>query len=282
MPLTDEQLNSYEQGLRKDIDDQAKSSLGNIGNAYPDYGASSMTNTINNLNYNRQKQYLDALAAREDLAQKWQQTANQRAMTQGQIKQMSDENSRGIATLGLQRQSNENSNQNNREQNRIQEKHVDAQIANYQSSNELEKQKAEDARRQNAIANAINLRLQHANMQLQKKQISLQDWASRTNATLQHMGLQIDMQKVELLKNPPPPDTSHKELLTWLSNIITPINSAQNASDNLQLQREGQAQDMATQQMRNKLALMQLSYQNQNNLIHNFTNLAYGALGAFA
>jgi hypothetical protein len=293
MPLTDPQLNSYEQGLRKRADDEMASSLGNLGNAHPDYGSQSMTNTVNNFNYNRQKQYLDALAAREDLAQKWQQTANQRAMTQGQIKQMAGEHSRGIANLvqqreaqaqnlGFNREQLASSERNQQEQLRLQEKNIDTQAANWRASHELETQKAADIRRQNAITTHLNIQMQHANMQLQKKQISMQDWAQKTNATLQQMGLQLDVRKIEALKTPPPADTSRQDMLTWLSNIIQPINSDQNAKGNLELQRAANAAGMSAQQMQNKLALMQLGYTQQNNLINNFSNLGMGILGAFA
>ncbi|MDR1104278.1 MAG: hypothetical protein LBK92_02840 [Endomicrobium sp.] len=292
MPLTDQQLNSYEQGLRKRADDEMASSLGNLGNAHPDYGSQSMTNTINNFNYNRQKQYLDALAAREDLAQKWQQTANQRAMTQGQIKQMAGEHSRGIANLVQQRETQAqnlgfnrdqlaSSERNQQEQNRLQEKNIDSQVANWRASHELETQKAADIRRQNAITTHMNIQMQHANMQLQRKQISMQEWAQKTNATLQQMGLQLDVKKIEALRTPPPPDTSHKDMLTWLSNIIQPINSDKNAKDSLDIQRQAAAAGMSVQQMQNKLALMQLGYTQQSNLINNFSNLGMGILGAF-
>jgi hypothetical protein len=293
MALTNEQLNAYEQGLKKNIDDETASALGNLGNSYPGYGSQSMTNTVNNLNYNRQKQYIDALAARENLAQTWQQTANQRTMTQAQIKQISNENTRGIATmrqqqqhhdedLGFNRQQLESNERNQREQNRLQEKNIDTQAENWRSSHELETQKAADIRRQNAITTHMNIRMQHANMQLQNKQISLTEWAQKTNAALQQMGLHLDMQKIEALRTPPPPDTSRQDMLTWLSNIIQPINADQNNRDTLGLQRSAAAQNMSLQQLQNKLALMQLGYQQQNNLINNFSNVGMGILGAFA
>jgi hypothetical protein len=292
MPLTDEQLNSYELGLRKDADDQTASALGNIGSGYANYGSQSMTNTVNNMNYNRQKQYLDALAARENLAQTWQQTANQKAMTQAQAKQIANENTRGIATLRQQQQHHAEDSEFNRtqlqntianqtEQNRLQGLNISNQAEQWRQSHELEKEKTTDTRRQNAIAMHMNMQMQHANLQLQNKQIGMQEWAQKTNAALQQMGLQVDMQKIDALKTPPPVNTSRQDMLTWLSNILQPINANQNANANLELQQQAQQQGISVQQLQNRLALMNLGYKQQTSLINNLSSVGLGLIGAF-
>ena len=98
--LTEEQLHNYEQALKARADRDAAASLTSEGNPYANYGAASMTNTVNNMNYNRQDEYYKALQQREDLAQKWQQVANQRMLTQAQVKQMANEHLRGLTQLG--------------------------------------------------------------------------------------------------------------------------------------------------------------------------------------
>jgi hypothetical protein len=103
MAMTDEQLTGYEQSLKKAADDEASARLSSLGNTEARYGDQSMTNTVNKYNYNRMNEYYNALAQRENLAQTWQQVANQRALTRAQIENMANEHSRGLSALGLQR-----------------------------------------------------------------------------------------------------------------------------------------------------------------------------------
>lgn len=67
--MTDEQLNQYEQNLKQQADNAAQTRIGNIGNAYANYGSSSMTNSVNSFNYDRINDYMNALGKREELAQ---------------------------------------------------------------------------------------------------------------------------------------------------------------------------------------------------------------------
>jgi hypothetical protein len=222
MPLTDEQLNAYEQGLRQDADNAQQDKLDELGNAYPDYGAQSMTNTVNKYNYEKQKEYYNALAQREQLAQTWQQTANQRALTQAQVKNMADESSRGQANIALQKSQQE------QQQQQHKENLAQATLAQQQqheiAQEQLGLQKAQYAHqvKQDKLMQLINLRQHNYNMMLGAKQMSDTDWINKTNAQMKNMGLQIDLEKLRALSpaNLPTQDTSREDSLKFLASIL--------------------------------------------------------------
>jgi hypothetical protein len=250
MPLTDEQLNLYEQNLKQRADDAARSKLGNIGPGYANYGSPSMTNTVNQYNYDRMNDYMNALAQRENLAQTWQQIANQRALTAGQVGNMEKDHERGLAGLGLQKQQQQ-------QQHEIQQKQLahaekqhgedlaqswkiakqkhDLEKEQMEKGYSLQKEQLEHQKKQSAISNVMQKAMQIYNMHLGKRQMSQTEWVNKTNALLQNMGLQISQDRLNYAREHPEnipfdadgnPTGDKARMLNWMANILTSTEQA--------------------------------------------------------
>jgi hypothetical protein len=275
MPLTDEQLNLYEQNLKKSSDDAARAKLGNIGAGYADYGSPSMTNTVNNYNYDRMNDYMNALAQRENLAQTWQQVANQRALTSGQLGNMEKEHERGLQQIGLQKQQLKQAGEHHQQDlkqswNIAKQKH-DLEKEQMEKGYNLQKEQFEHQKKQAAIGNLMQKAMQIYNMQLGKRQLSQTDWVNKTNALLQNMGLQISQDKLNYVREHPEnlpfdadgnPTGDQSKMLSWLSNILTSSEQASGNEEDRASNRRRYAADAQLQGLQFKHQLFQLQAEN--------------------
>lgn len=101
MPLSPEDLAAYDMYNRQDQDEERKQKMLEE-NGNPQFSQGSMTSAINKYNYNRQREHLNSLMAREQMAQGYQQAASQRALAQAQMKNMANEHRRGLMGIGVQ------------------------------------------------------------------------------------------------------------------------------------------------------------------------------------
>jgi hypothetical protein len=185
MPLTDDQLNNYEQFLRRKADTDSQQQLGQLGGMIGDYGSQSMTSSANKYNNDRQEDYLNAMAKREDLAQKWQQTASQRALTQGQIKNMNAENQARLSSAALEK------GKAFTEQERFNQQYLLDR-----SKHQLEQDKFANDARQQSLNNATAAAQARHNYELENGHLNLAEWTARTNALLSRAGINIDSEKL--------------------------------------------------------------------------------------
>jgi hypothetical protein len=185
MPLSDQQLNQYEQFLKRRSDISRNEQLSRLGNGVTDYGGQSMTSSVNKYNNDRQDDYMNALSKREGLAQTWQQVANQRALTSGQIGNMTAENQSRFATSAL-------------EQGKAIEESRQAQQQHQIDLNkqQLEQERFRAAERHAAESNYLNATQMRLNHQHQNRQIDLNTYIATSNHLLRHHGLALDAQRV--------------------------------------------------------------------------------------
>lgn len=186
MALTDQQLNSYEQFLKRRSDNARNEQLGNLGNAMSDYGGQSMTNSVNKYNNDRQEDYMNALAKREGLAQTWQQVANQRALTSGQIGNMAVENMSRLSSSALER------GKAIEEARQFRQEHA----LNLQKQ-QLEQQRFAADQMNIAKGRAMDAIQMMHNQRLQNGELNLAQWSAETNAILGRMNLRLNGDAVQ-------------------------------------------------------------------------------------
>jgi hypothetical protein len=267
--LTDEQLNMYEQGLKKQAEDAAQSKLQGVGPGYAQYGTPSMTNTVNSYNYERMNDYMNALAKREELAQTWQQTANQRALTGAQIGNMQNEHTRGIQNLGLQKQTQE---QNLGLQNRT----LGQQYQIHKENLAQTQKQFEEQKRQDRIHNLMAAQMNYHSTQMGKGRLKLDEWTNRTNALLSNMGLQINQDRLKYLAEHPEMERpkSKEEMLSWLSDILNTTENAQNATADRAAADRTSANSLELQKLQTRSRLAQLNSDHLDNIFNSLTSVA--------
>jgi hypothetical protein len=104
MPMTDEELNQYQAQQNEASDEAARASLHQLGIGTNPLAAQSATSTLNKYNQARQGDYLRNLAARQELARNWQETAIKKAQVQAAAEAEARAHQRGLEQLSLQKQ----------------------------------------------------------------------------------------------------------------------------------------------------------------------------------
>ena len=277
MPLPDPLMTAYEQNLKRQSDLAAQKKLDAIGYATPNYGSQSMTNSVNKYNYDRQQEYLNALAKREELAQTWQHTANQRALTAGQIQNTQNEHVGRLANLGYQQralnQANQHQQQNLAQQwNMAQQKRL-----NEQEELQFRRKQLAEQKRQSDISNLMAKHQQIINNKLQTRHLNQDEWVNKTNAMLRALGLSFNMEQLQELRHQGqlqiPQDPN--QMLDFLSNFVNTNEGRRMQGQQLGIQGLQARSNIAQSQAQTRAYLAQLPIHQQQFLIN---EIGQGAL----
>jgi hypothetical protein len=272
--LTDQQLNFYEQNLARQQEQAAQARFGGLGNAQPNYGTSSMTNSVNKFNSARTQAFLDALAKREELAQSWQHTANQRALTAGQIANTENENTRGLHNISYQQKQLAQADLHHREN--LENSYNIALMNNRRKreDQQLEREKFDEGKREAAAQMVLRKQLALLHSMYQRHQITENQWINRVNASYKKMGLQFrlnDLRRAaadKLVKRP----TTDAEMMDLLARYTSSETASQRAEQRIRDERASgeKAEEIRHEEM--KKFIDGLGIENKNALIHEAQN----------
>jgi hypothetical protein len=279
--ITDQQLTLYQQNLARQQEEAQNAKFGALGNAYANYGTSSMTNAVNKFNQARQQAYLDALAKREELAQSWQHTANQRALTAGQIANTENENIRGLHNITYQQKQLAQADLHHKEN--LENAYNIALMNNRRKreDQQLEREKFDETRRENASQLVLRKQLALLHAMYQRHQIGEAEWTNRVNATYKKMGLQFRLNELrrDAANRGVQKPTTDEEMLNLMSKYVYSEKAMHSADEKIRAEKaEGaRAEEIRHEEM--KKFLQGMETENKNALIHEFQN---GILGLTA
>jgi hypothetical protein len=264
MPLTEQQLDQYQAQMMKEGEEKARHQLGNLNATNSVYDNESMTNSVNKFNYNKQREYLEALKNKEMLKQSWQKVANERAFTNAQTENMAHGAIRDNRALSLQWKQQKD------------QKEMEDKLMKH-------REREQDHIEKNAAAN-MNMRAREMmfGMGAQNKAMARAEWMDKANLSLRSMGLQLDKEllKQKILASQGNLPKKDEEILSWLGDVTRGVDTHQNQGHQEEMGRQGRQQmigDGREAQFLNRKNFNDLDYQQRQALI----NAVHGIIGAF-